>query len=163
MLDIAESGPMAPASASASPTLEPKVEEQIAIQVPKELCPSKPEEATHLVGELDLVQGRFPSIPPGFAQLTCELDPYRFGKGNTPRGTIRSLLPGVTAGNYLPLPCSQGGMLWVPIPGKNSDVTVIAPVQTPGTILLPSKDPGTLSKHNALPSTHEQLHCSSIP
>ena len=96
--------------------------------------------------------------------LTCEPNPYRFGKGYTPRkGTIRSPLPGVTASNYLPLHGSQGGIVSVPILGNSSGIAANAPVWTLRTIWLPSKDPGTLSEHNALPALHEWLHCSSTP
>ena len=67
MLDIAEKDPVAPTPASASPTPEPKEEEQITLQVSKEPCTSEPEEAAHSVGGLDLIWGRFPSVPLGIA------------------------------------------------------------------------------------------------
>ena len=67
MLDVARKDPVAPAPASApaSSTPEPKEEEHITIWVPEEPRHSEPEEAAHLAGRLDLVWGRFPSIPPG--------------------------------------------------------------------------------------------------
>ena len=52
MLDVAEKNPMSPASAS--PTPEPREEEQITLQVPEEPCTSEPEEAAHSAGGLDL-------------------------------------------------------------------------------------------------------------
>ena len=69
MLDIAKKYPVAPApaSASASPTPEPKEEEQITLQVPEEPCVSEPGKAANLAGELDLILGRFQSVPLGFA------------------------------------------------------------------------------------------------
>ena len=70
MLDVAEKDPMAPAPASApsSPTPDPEEEEQV-VQIPKESCTSEPEEAAHLEGGLDLIWGRYPAIPLGFAHL----------------------------------------------------------------------------------------------
>ena len=66
MLHIAKRDPVAPTPTSASPSPEPKEEKQSALQVPKEPCTSEPEEAAHLVGGLDLVWRRFPSVPLGF-------------------------------------------------------------------------------------------------
>ena len=67
MLDIAERDPVPPAaSVSAFPIPEPKEEEQI-LEVPEEPWTSKPEEAVHSEGGLDLIRGRLPAIPPGFA------------------------------------------------------------------------------------------------
>ena len=37
------------------------------------------------------------------------------------------------------------------------------PSLNPQNHLIPPKDPGTLSEQNALPTTHEQLHCSPTP
>ena len=51
------------------PYSKPKEEEQITLQLPQEPFASEPEEATHLAGGLDLIWGRFPSVPPGFAHL----------------------------------------------------------------------------------------------
>ena len=93
MLDIAEKDPPA---ASASPTQKPKEEEQITLQVPKELCTSEPEEAAHSAGGLDLVQGGFPSVPPGFACLHVNQ-------------THTGLARGIPLGAWLDL-CSLGSL-----------------------------------------------------
>ena len=66
MLDVAEKDPMASASPPTSPIPDHEEEEQI-IQVPKESCASEPEEAAHLEEGLDLIWGRYPAIPLGFA------------------------------------------------------------------------------------------------
>ena len=99
----------------------------------------------------------------GICPFVCEPNPYRFGIGYTPRGIIRLPLPGDTASDYLPLPISQGVMVWVPILGNNPGIAATAPVQTLRTIWHPSKDPGTLGEHNTLPATHKWLHHSSTP
>ena len=65
MLVFAEKDSITPAPAY--PTPEAKEEEQVTLQVPEEPCTSVPEEAVHLVGRLDLVWGRFPSVLLGFA------------------------------------------------------------------------------------------------
>ena len=62
-MDVAKKDPVAPASVPTSPTPDPEEEEQVT----KEPCTSEPEEATHLEGGLDLVQGRYPAIPLRFA------------------------------------------------------------------------------------------------
>ena len=66
MLDVTAKDPVAPASASVSPTPDPEKEEQI-VQISEESCTSEPEEAAHSEGGLDLLQGRYPAIPLGFA------------------------------------------------------------------------------------------------
>ena len=55
-----------PASVPFPPTPELEEEEQTTLQVPGEPCTSEPEEAAQSEGRLDLMQGRFPSIPLGF-------------------------------------------------------------------------------------------------
>ena len=96
-----------------------------------------------------------------FHQYHQDMPTWRFGKGYTPRGMTGSPHPGVTASDYLPLPNSQRGTVWVPILGNNSGITATAPVWTLRTIWFPSKDPRTLNEHNVLPTTHKWLHCSS--
>ena len=101
MLDVVEKDPMAPAPASTAsyPTPYPKEEKQI-IQIPKEPCTSKPEEASHWEGGLDLVQGRYPAIPLGFTHTQVNQTHADLAKG-IPLGTQLSL-------------CSLGS-LWVTI------------------------------------------------
>ena len=72
---------MVPAPASTSPTPEPKEEEQITLQVPEESWTSEPEEAAHLAGGLDLIQGRFPSVPPGLAHLNANQNHTGLARG----------------------------------------------------------------------------------
>ena len=101
MLDVAKKDTMAPASAPASSTPNPE-EEDWVMQVPEESCTSEPEKTAHLEGGLDLVQGRYPTIPLGFGHFMSESSPCRLGKGHTPRRATRLLLSGVTSGYHLP-------------------------------------------------------------
>ena len=47
----------------------------------------------------------------GVCLLACEPNPYRFGKGYTPRDMIRSPIPGVTVVDYLPEHSGWEGMV----------------------------------------------------
>ena len=58
-LDVAKKDPMPTASAPTSSTPDPE-EEDWVVQVPEESCTSEP---AHLEGGLDLVLGRYPTIP----------------------------------------------------------------------------------------------------
>ena len=56
MLEVAKKGPVASAPASPPPFPTPELEEKKQMwQVPEEPHTSEPDEAAHLVGELDLV------------------------------------------------------------------------------------------------------------
>ena len=113
-------------------------------------------------GRIRPYMGQISSHTTGICPLSDKSNPCRLGKGYTPRTTTRSPLSGVTAGNYLPWPSGWGGALWVPILGDNPGIITTTPVQILQTNWLPSKDPGTVNEHNALPVTHEWLHCSLI-
>ena len=112
MLHVAEKDNVAPApsSAPASPTTDTEEKEQV-IQIPKESCTSEQEEAAHLEGGLDLIWRRYPAIPLGFTHLQANQTCASLVRGIPPRSTTRSPLSGVTGGNYLPWPSSQGGAL----------------------------------------------------
>ena len=68
VLDVAKKDPVALASAPASSTPNPE-EEDWAIQVLEESYTSEPEETVNLERGLDLVWGRYPTIPLGFGHL----------------------------------------------------------------------------------------------
>ena len=113
-----------------------------------------------LGGRIRPHMGRISSITTGICLFAGELNPCRFGEGYTPRSATRHPLSGVTTGNYLQWPSGWGDVLSLPIPDDNPGIITTTPGQTLQTIWLPSKDQGTVSKHNALPVTNEWLHHS---
>ena len=95
--------PVAPApafaTASASPTPDPKEEDQV-IQIPKESCTLEPEEAADSEWGLDLIQGRYPAIPLGFAHVQGT---------QTCTGLVRGIVNGIPLRAQLDL-CSLGSL-----------------------------------------------------
>ena len=132
MLDIARKAP-----ASASPTPEPKEEEQTTLLVLKEPCAPEPEEAVHLAWELDLVWGRFPSVPPGFPHSCVNWTQTGLARG-IPLGTQLDLHSlgslQMTISHY---PAVRHIWCEYQILDNNSGVTAYAPVQTPQNHLTP--------------------------
>ena len=123
---------------SCLPTPDPEEEEQ-AIQIPKESCTSDQEDSCPFRGRIRPCMRQISSHTTGICPLMGESNPCRFGKGYTLRSTTRPPLPGVTSGNYLPWPSSQGGALWVPIHGDNPAFIKTTPVWTLWTIWLPPR------------------------
>ena len=81
MLDVAEKDPMAPTPASTPSFPTPDSEEEQVILTPKESCTSEPEEATCLEGGLTLIQGWYPTRPPGFSCLPVTQTHASLGRG----------------------------------------------------------------------------------